>query len=87
MSPEPIRDDRRRDSLSLIIIGTFFAFFSLLVLAGTFWEHRPRAVVVNIAAGCVLLLIGCGMVAFGCRLRRRVGTACHPPEPPSGGDR
>jgi uncharacterized membrane protein len=61
--------NRRRDSVSLRIIGIFFACFSLLVMLGTLWEDRPKAMIVNMVAGGVLLLIGCGMAAYGYRIR------------------
>lgn len=70
MPPNDNQHDRQRDSVSLIIIGTFFALFSLLVLVGTFWEHRVRAIIVNIAAGLVLFLIGAGMAGFGWWMKR-----------------
>ncbi|GMQ80509.1 MAG: hypothetical protein BMS9Abin04_510 [Planctomycetia bacterium] len=70
MASPTVNENRRRDSLSLTIIGAFFALFSLLVLAGTFWEHRVRGIVVNIASGLTLLAVGAGMIAYGYWLRR-----------------
>ncbi len=70
MAPGPQQSNRQLDSISLIIIGAFFTFFSVLVLLGTFWEHRPHAMVVNLAAGFTLMAVGCGMAGYGYRLRR-----------------
>lgn len=71
MPSDSSREGQQRDSISLRIIGAFFVGFSILVLVGTFWEERSRAMVVNVAAGVILLLVGCGMVAWGRRLRPR----------------
>lgn len=73
MSERMTDDNRRRDSVSLLIIGTFFALFSVLVLIGTFWEHRTRAIIVNIASGLALMLVGIGMALYGYWLRRAGG--------------
>ncbi len=64
-------DHRQRDSVTMKVIGSFFAFFAVLVLLGTFWEHRAHAVVVNIVAGLVLFAIGAGMTIYGYFLTRR----------------
>jgi len=71
MGPPSQQDHSQRDSVALRVIGSFFAFFAILVLLGTFWEHRAHAIVVNIVAGLVLLLIGVGMAVYGYYLGRR----------------
>ncbi len=65
-------DYRQRDAASFLMLGTFFAVMGSLVLVGTFWTlERMHAMVVNLAAGSILLGIGLGMLALGARARRR----------------
>ena len=62
---------RRRDATSLGVLGGFFCVFALLVLVATSWEERSHAAAVNVAAGCVLLAIGVGMLLASRSLARR----------------
>lgn len=71
MGPASQQDHRQRDCVTLLVIGSFFAFFSILVLLGTFWEDRVHAIIVNVVAGLVLLTIGSGMAAYGYHLGHR----------------
>ena len=62
---------RDRDSMSLKILGLFFSVLALLVLLGTLWSlNNPRAIVVNLVCGSVLLLVGIGMVAVSRKVAR-----------------
>ena len=76
--PEPAdlntTDHAERDAASLKILGFFFTVLGVLVLLGTFWSlDNTRAVVVNVASGALLTLVGLGMIAFARRSRRRAG--------------
>lgn len=63
-------ESRRRDALSLLLVGGFFALLAVLVLIGTWWTlEKPRAAAVNVVSGLVLLAIGLGMVGAGVHLR------------------
>ncbi len=65
---------RERDVASLRILGFFFAVLGALVLVGTLWSlGNFRAVVVNVASGAVLLVIGLGMLAFTRRASKKNG--------------
>ena len=71
-------DDRRqehtrRDSESLVIIGSFFSLLAILVLIGTAWEEKGVGMGVAIAAGAILLLVGLAAVFIGLRLKKRSG--------------
>jgi len=53
------------------LLGVFFTVLAILVLFGTLWTlDKPRAMIVNIAAGITLLVVGVGMIWGG----RRLGT-------------
>ncbi len=67
---EPRDSDRQRDAASLVMIGTFFTVLALLVLCGTFWATgRFHAMMVNLGAGAILLIIGLLMLGMGLRMR------------------
>ena len=64
-------ENRARDATSFLLLGSFFSILATLVLIGTLWTlDRPRAVVVNLAAGGLLLLIGLVMLYAGRRVQR-----------------
>ena len=65
-------EERRREALSLVMLGVFFVVLAVLVLIGSWWAvGRTHALVVNLGAGGVLLLIGLAMWALGRRLGHR----------------
>lgn len=65
MSAEPA-GFRRRDGNSLVMLGAFFVVISLLVLCGVFWSHdKTSIVVVSLASGGILLLVGIAFVISG----------------------
>ncbi len=73
--PEPSKvetpDYRQRDAASLNILGFFFAVLGSLVLVGTYWSlDNARALIVNLASGALLTVIGLGMMAFVRRSKR-----------------
>lgn len=51
-----------RDVETLVVLGLFLTVFAVSVLMGVFWSEGFHAIVVNIAAGLVLL--GCGLGTF-----------------------
>ncbi len=58
-------DYRERDAATLKILGFFFAVLGVLVLVGSYWSlENPRALIVNLASGAVLTLIGIGMIIY-----------------------
>ncbi|HEO72677.1 MAG TPA: hypothetical protein ENN80_15575 [Candidatus Hydrogenedentes bacterium] len=61
----------KRDSESQTMLGIFVTVLSVPVLIGTFWAENTRQVVVNIAAGVVLMLIGIGVTTWGRVTARR----------------
>ncbi len=62
---------RQRDGATLRLLGGFFSILAVLVLIGTLWAlDRPHAMIVNLAAGMVLLAVGGGMFWSGSRARR-----------------
>ncbi len=64
--------DHQRDAGSLRVLGAFFAILGSIVLLATFWElDRPRAAVVNVASGAVLVAVGAGMGMIAKRLSAR----------------
>lgn len=64
-------NQRGRDAVSLLMLGTFFNVMGGLVLVATFWTlDRPHAMVVNLVAGGLLLVIGASMTFGGLRVRR-----------------
>jgi hypothetical protein len=64
-------ENRARDATSFLLLGSFFSVLATLVLIGTFWTlDRPRAMVVNLIAGGVLLGIGLFMLYLGRRVQR-----------------
>jgi len=70
--PEPpefdTTDHRERDAASIKILGFFFAVLGSLVLVSTFWSlGNFRTVVVSLASGAALTLIGLGMLYFARR--------------------
>ena len=78
--PETDQDRlRERDSVALLLMGSFFVVLATLVLIGSFWaEGISLAVGVNLGCGGVLLLVGFGMILLGRRWRTRSN-------PPDGG--
>lgn len=71
---------RARDAISLIMLGAFFCVLAVLVLSGSFWAiGRPHAMIVNIGAGMLMLLVGGGMMWAGKRLRVPLEQAGDPP--------
>lgn len=64
-------ENRARDATSFLLLGSFFSTLATLVLIGTLWTlDRPRAMVVNLSAGGLLLLIGLIMLYAGRRVQR-----------------
>ncbi|MBL9122933.1 MAG: hypothetical protein JNG90_04830 [Planctomycetaceae bacterium] len=64
-------ENRARDATSFLLLGSFFSILATLVLIGTLWTlDRPRAMVVNLSAGGLLLLIGLIMLYAGRRVQR-----------------
>jgi len=62
---------RERDAASMKLLGGFFCVLAVLVLIGSIWSTgRPHAMVVNIGAGTLMLVVGSGMLWIGTRLRR-----------------
>ena len=59
----------KRDSVTLRILGVFFTLLGGLVLIATLWTlEDPRATVVNIGSGLMLILVGVVMIATAGRL-------------------
>jgi predicted phage tail protein len=58
-------DYSERDAASLKILGFFFSVLGALVLVATYWTlgNKP-AVIVNVASGTTLVVIGLGMMVF-----------------------
>ena len=56
---------RTRDAETQIVLGAFVLLLSLPVIAGTFWADRFNALVVNLGAGFVLLLVGLAIFSYG----------------------
>ncbi len=64
-------ENRARDATSFLLLGSFFSILAVLVLFGTLWTlDRPRAVIVNLSAGGLLLVIGLIMLYAGRRVQR-----------------
>lgn len=64
-------ENRARDATSFLLLGSFFSVLAVLVLFGTLWTlDRPRAVIVNLSAGGLLLFIGLAMLYAGRRVQR-----------------
>ena len=55
----------KRDAETQIALGIFVTVISIPVLVGTFWANSFRAMVVNLAAGAVLLGVGLAMGILG----------------------
>lgn len=69
--PDSNEENRARDATSFLLLGSFFSVLAILVLVGTLWTlDRPRAMLVNLIAGGVLLGIGLIMLYFGRRVQR-----------------
>lgn len=65
---------RQRDAASIFVLGLFIATLGLLVLLGSLWiEGQRHALIVNLAAGGLLFLIGLGMLFVARRLRNPRG--------------
>jgi len=61
-------DYSERDAATLKILGFFFAVLGALVLVATYWTlGNIRAVIVNVASGTTLVVIGLGLMAFARR--------------------
>ena len=67
---EPTRDFRQRDTLTLFLLGAFFAGFGLLVLLGQLWEQSTEGRWINAGAGVTLLLVAAACLALAVRMRR-----------------
>ncbi len=64
--------NRQRDVMTLRVLGSFFAIMGVLVLIGTYKAvGNPAAMVVNIASGVVLGIIGIGMIQISRRMSRQ----------------
>lgn len=75
---DPLVEQKQRDAMTFVLLGGFFTVMSLLVLIGTLWTFaRPHAMVVNLVAGLILLVIGGAMLGYGAHKRR---LADHPRE-------
>lgn len=62
--------------MSFLLLGSFFCVLAVLVLIGSYWAlGRPHAMIVNIAAGVMMLLVGGGMIVMGQRMRRPPATS------------
>ncbi len=65
-----LAEQRERDAISLRMLGAFFSVLAALVLVGTFWTvGRWHAMVVNLGAGVMLLVVGLAMLWGGRRIR------------------
>lgn len=65
-------DYSERDAATLKILGFFFAILGSLVLVGSYWSlENPRALIVNLASGTLLTIIGLGLMAFVRRSKRK----------------
>ena len=62
---EPHVHHTKRDAETQTALGLFISLLSVLVLIGTFWADSVRAMLVNAAAGAVLLGIGVAMIVWG----------------------
>lgn len=60
-----VHQHTRRDAETFQALGIFIVALAIPVLIGTFFAVRPHAIVVNIIAGAVLLLIGIIFVLRG----------------------
>lgn len=69
-TPQDPHQHTRRDAETQIALGIFVTAISLPVLLGTFWADSLKAVVVNVAAGLVLLGVGVAMALWGVMTRR-----------------
>ena len=61
----------RRDAESQTMLGIFVTVLSVPVMIGTFWAESLRQIVVNLAAGVILMAIGIAVVAWGRVTARR----------------
>lgn len=69
---EHLQEQRQRDAMTFFLLGGFFTVMAILVLIGTLWAvGRTHAMIVNLAAGLLLLVIGLGMIAAGAYKRRK----------------
>jgi hypothetical protein len=58
--------------MTFFLLGGFFAVMAVLVLVGTWWAvGRYHAMIINLVAGILLLVIGVGMISYGFYLRRK----------------
>jgi hypothetical protein len=64
-------EQRRRDGASLMVLGVFFMVQAVFVLLGALWLEPSFTLVVSLASGSVLFLIGLVMFAAGRRIHRR----------------
>jgi len=62
-----------RDALTLKLLGSFFLVFGILVWLGLFWNQPAEGRIVNVCAGIVLLVCGCGSLWWGRRLHSSRG--------------
>ncbi len=60
-----------RDAETLMMLGGFMAILAVPVLFGTFFDESSRAIIVNVAAGTLLLAIGVGFFLRGRAKRKR----------------
>jgi len=68
----------KRDGETQTVLGIFITVLSVPVVIGTFWAENVRQVVVNLAAGFVLMGIGIGIVAWGRATAKRAKQAGSP---------
>ncbi len=62
----PVKDMRKRDGETNIVVGLFLFALGIPVLLGTFGAlERPHAAFVNAVCGIVLLLIGAVVTVYG----------------------
>ena len=72
MSQSDRKAHRARDAATLLVLGAFFTVLSVLVLLGSFWSEKlDFPVVVNIASGVLLMVVGLGMSLMSWHLRRQ----------------
>lgn len=72
MSESDAGQYRQRDAASMLILGGFFSLLATLVLIGSFWATgRTHALIVNLAAGGLMLAVGLTMMWIGRRLQTK----------------
>lgn len=59
----------QRDAESLMMLGGFMTVLAIPVLIGTAFADSARAMIVNVGAGTILLLIGLAFLLRGIKIR------------------